>query len=1256
MRRLILLLCLGWLACSALAAAPLTVDAVRFRNFGIASGLSQVTCRAILQDDQGFVWIGTQDGLDRFDGYNFKVYYRDRSDPASLADSHVTALAKAGDGVLWVGTMAGGLNRLDTATDAIQVYRHQPDNPGSLAADGVTALLRDREGLLWIATAAGSLQTLADGADHFVRQGPADGTLGVIRAMVQAGDGRLWLGGSRGLWVRGPEGFRALADSASAAGDIQALAEAADGSLWVGTTRQGLVHLAADGALLAHLRADGSDGALPDDQIRSLLRTRSGELWVGTMNGIALHRPEDGRFLTWKYDAGDAGSPAGSRIAALYEDREGLIWIGSWTGGFSIHNPATRAVRLIRAHGRDRTSLPASPVRALWRDADGSLWMGVLEGGGLVHYDLQTGVLRRWVHDPNDPASLGSNVVQAIARTPDGALWVGTQGAGLSRMRADGQGFDHFRRRDGDSDGLPDNVIQVLYVDRQGQLWVGMESGGLARWRGEGRGFDSYRNDPNDATSLGANSVYSMAETRSGEFWVGTFGAGLARMDRQRGSFEHFREVPGQIDSISHNSISMIVETADGTLWVGTQGGGLNRMLRDPDGGVRFTAIGKREGLGADAIGVLVEDRRGKLWIGTTVGVNAYDPHTGDVQSFSASDGMDRSGYFIGSVAPGSNGEIYFGGLRGVLAFHPEHLPQRTLMPAVRYTDLRFDNRPVEVRKASEDSPLRRALYASDEVRVPDGISGIAVDYSALDFANPEGVRYSYRLDGFDRDWITGARLSRTAAYTNLSPGTYQLRTRARDGEGGDFGPESVLTIIVQPAWWRTPAALGLYAVSALVLGWLAWQRTRRRWDRERAAAESIRRSEERLKLALWGSRDELWDLDLRSGRMQRENQLPILGAQPSVQFESREAFLRQVHPDDQPTVLAALNRHIQGQSEFYENTYRMRALDGRWCWVLSRGFAVERSDEGRALRMVGTSRDVSASAEAADALRRLNDELEHRVEERTRALRLSNRELQFTLEELKMMQKQLVESEKMAALGGLVAGIAHEINTPLGIGVTAASHLEDETRRLMQLYGEGKVTRLIMESYQADALQSSQLILSNLRRAGQLIKSFKQVAVDQSSEQAREVHLKTYLEEILVSLGPALKKTRHEVSIKCPEDLRLYTYPGAISQIVVNLVMNSLIHAFEGIEEGHIQIQCEGYDEEWLLLYRDDGVGMSDEIRQRVFDPFFTTKRGQGGSGLGLHVVYNLVTQLLRGSLDCVSAPGQGVEFQIQMPRRVLG
>lgn len=1237
-------------------AGVTTVDSVRFRNFGIDSGLSQVTARAMLQDEQGFLWIGTQDGLNRFDGYSFRTYHRDRRDPHSLGDSHITALARAEHGALWVGTMAGGLNRLDPATEEIQVWRHRKDAPGSLAADSIVALLRVRNGDLWVATSVGGLQRLAPGASEFADLRPSPpADLGVVRDMVEAEDGSVWLAGSRGVWrcaEHAGDSCTRLAAAEPALRDLQAISLAPAGGVWVGTTRSGLLRLAADGQVLArHRAAPGREGALPDDQVRALLTTSSGELWVGTMNGLAIHDAQQDLFLTWHYDAGDAGSPAGNRIAALYEDRDGLVWIGSWTGGFSIHNPATQVVRLIRAHGRDRTSLPASPVRAMWMDADGSLWMGVLEGGGLVHYDLAEGVLQRWVHDPADPASLPGNVVQSIARTPDGHLWVGTQGAGLARMHLDGKGFEQFRREDG---SLPDDVVQALYVDRLGELWVGMETGGMGRWRGEGRGFEWFHNDPADPASLQGSNVYCFAETRDGEFWIGTFGSGLARFDRRTHQFRHWREIPGDLGSLSHNSVTMIVEGHDGVLWLGTQGGGLNRVSRSADGELRFAAISKHEGLGADAIGTVVEDRNGRLWIGTTVGVNAYDPKTGDVQRFSASDGMDRSGYFIGSVARGADGSIYFGGLRGVLAFHPERLPRHRRLPELRFTDLRVDNAPVRLQRVDPSSPLPQSIHALDELILPAGLSSLAIDFSALEYANPDGLHFSYQLVGQDRDWVVGAPAAHTAAWTNLASGTYRLNVRARADDEVDWGPQASLRIFIEPEAWRTPLALSLYAMLVLAIALLLWMRTRRRWARERLAAESIRRSEERLKLALWGSRDELWDLDLRSGRMLRENILPIISTSSQVHFASREEFLREVHPDDQPDVLAQLTRHIHGQSEFYENTFRMRTLDGGWCWVLSRGFAVERDGSGRAQRMVGTSRDVSASAEAAEQLRRLNDELEHRVEERTRALRLSNRELQFTLDELKMAQRQLVESEKMAALGNLVAGIAHEINTPLGIGVTAASHLEDETRKLMKLVADGKVSRGALDSYQSEALSSAQLILSNLRRAGQLIKSFKQVAVDQSSEAAREIDLKTYLEEILVSLGPALKKTPHSVSIKCPENLRIHTYPGAVSQIVVNLVMNSLIHAFEGVAHGEIRIECEAYDEEWLLLYRDNGVGMSEEIRQRVFDPFFTTKRGQGGSGLGLHVVYNLVTQLLKGSLDCLSEPGKGVEFQIQLPKRV--
>lgn len=1248
-----LLLAAASLGALAQSQSSVSVDAVRFRNLNLAQGLSQSTVRAIVEDADGFLWMGTQDGLNRFDGYEFVSFHRDRGDPESIGDSHVTSLALSPDGDLWIGTMAGGLSRYVPATRRFVQYRHRPGQPDSIASDNVIAILPLTDGSVLVATGAGGLQRLE--GERFEAVLPDPGAYGAIRAIHQSG-AAVWLGGSRGLWrwnpAQGPaESAQRIGAGVPGLSDLQALVADGQGGVYVGSTRNGVLHVDGSGALRASHVAGSAPGALPDNQIRALLRTRRGELWVGTMNGIAWFDGES-RFLTWQHDASDAGSPGGNRIAALHETREGLIAVGTWTGGLSIHNPETRVVRLIRAHGRDLTSLPANPVRAIWRDpADGTLWLSVLEGGGLIRYDLERGVLARHVHDPANPDTPSGTVIQAIARTPDGALWLGTQGAGLSRMR-DGR-FEHFRHDPADPASLPDNVVQTLKVTRDGELWIGTESGGLARWVGEAEGFETFRHEPTRPDSLPYNSVYYLTETRAGELLIGTFGAGLARMDRATRRFEHWRERPGDLSSISHNSVTMITEGRDGTLWIGTQGGGLNRAERD-GAGFRFTHYGKPQGLGAEAIGIVVEDDAGTVWIGTTVGVDALDPRSGRIRRFSASEGMDRSGYFIGSAVTDAAGKLYFGGLRGLLVFDPRQLPTLRAPPQAMLTRLDLNNAPVALRSVDPQSPLVQDIGITDSITLPHTVASLSIGYAALNLANPDNLRYRYRLEGFDADWIDSAGPSRLATYTNLPSGRYDFRVMATDVEGRLGGPERRLEIRLLPPWWRAPAALLGYAGILLGGSWLVFRRTRARWRREAAAAEAIARSEQRLKLALWASRDELWDIDLKSGVMERENLLPMLGTRSQLSFPSRQDFLDRVHPEDQSAVRERFLAHVRGDSAYYENTFRIRNADGEWRWILSRGMAVERDAEGRAQRLVGTSRDVTETAEAAEALKRLNDQLEARVAERTAALSAANRELQDSLEEIRFIQRQLVESEKMAALGNLVAGISHEINTPIGISVTAASHLEDETRRVMQLMSDGKLSKSVLNAYQADAIQSAQLILTNLRRASQLVKSFKQVAVDQSTEEAREFLLKPYLEEVLLSLGPALKKTRHRIQLRCPEELTLFTYPGALSQILVNLVMNSLIHAFEGIEEGEIRIECEQYGHEWLLLYRDNGRGMDEVTRQRVFDPFFTTKRGHGGSGLGLHVVFNLVTQLLRGHIECMSAPGQGVDFHIAMPIRV--
>ncbi len=276
---------------------------------------------------------------------------------------------------------------------------------------------------------------------------------------------------------------------------------------------------------------------------------------------------------------------------------------------------------------------------------------------------------------------------------------------------------------------------------------------------------------------------------------------------------------------------------------------------------------------------------------------------------------------------------------------------------------------------------------------------------------------------------------------------------------------------------------------------------------------------------------------------------------------------------------------------------------------------------------------------------------MQKQVQQRSAELEKTNTRLQHSLETLQIAQEQLVHAEKMAALGRLVAGVAHEINTPIGIGVTAASYLEHKTTDLETLYKEGKMTRSELEQYISAAKESSDIVLKNLRRAAEQIQSFKQVAVDQTRSDMRAFRLKTYIDDLLLSLHPKLSETHHKIIVQCPEELEVFSYPGAFSQILTNLILNSLIHGFEKQAHGEIILNVSTDSNSLWLEYKDNGKGIVHEERRHVFEPFYTTKRGTGSTGLGLHIVYNLVTQQLGGNIECESKPGEGTTFVIQVP-----
>ena len=461
-------------------------------------------------------------------------------------------------------------------------------------------------------------------------------------------------------------------------------------------------------------------------------------------------------------------------------------------------------------------------------------------------------------------------------------------------------------------------------------------------------------------------------------------------------------------------------------------------------------------------------------------------------------------------------------------------------------------------------------------------------------------------------------------------------------------------------AWTTSQVVVAVLATAvAFVLGF--WVRSRLSAGTRQARKAAEKDSEQRLDLVLWSTGDEFWEMDMSKDTFTRTNPLKHMYLTSYNVVQAASTLRSEVAEEDRAAFDGALVAHFKGKTEYLDISYRARTNDGSYCWLRTRGRVMERDANGRALRMLGTTGDITEFKNHELALEKLNEELESRVVQRTDALDRSNRELdrsnhelQASLHELQQAQEQLVHAEKMAALGGLVAGVAHEINTPLGIGVTAASYLEQETRKLGVELEEKRLTAEGLHRFRQSALESCQLILRNLMRADKLVKSFKQVAVDQSSEQKRRIDLASYLQEIMSSLHPTLKRTQHQVEIHCPEGLELETFPGALYQIVVNLVLNSLMHGFPKRNDGHITIGARKQGDQVVVTYRDDGVGMSDEVRKKIFEPFFTTRRGEGGSGLGMHIVWNLATQVLQGSMTVESAPGAGTAFELRFPAEI--
>lgn len=1235
------------------AADASTIDSVRFHSISVEDGLSQPTVRALLQDRRGFVWIGTLDGLNRSDGNRIRVFRHRPGDDGSLSDNHISALLEDEAGILWIGTAGGGLNRYDPAQDRFEHFRHDAAVPGSLAGDGVTAIARGADGTIWVTTSVGGLQRLRPGSTRFesARDAAALAGLNSTRDLFVRRDGHLLVATRMGTYELDADGakLREWVDPENGAIDSYAVVEDDAGAVWIASGDHGLYRLDVDGGVRRWRElADGLAG----DALRALQIGPSGDVWVGTLTGLSRLDPRSGALQNWRYDPYGRVGLGAHRVESVMIDRDGLVWVGTWANGVSLHDPASAGFRLAAFRPDDPRYLARPTVIAVAPAANGKLWVGLHEEGGVALLDPHRGVERVYRHDPADACSIGSSTVQALRETRDGSLWVASPTAGLSRLVPGSRCFEHFVPAAGDPLSLPVRNVAGLFEDRDGALWAATLGAGVVRRCAGCAGFERFE-AISGGRSLPMQLVNLSYQSRDGAMWFGLRSDGLVRFDVATGALDHY--APGREGALSGGVVTHVLEDRAGVLWVATQGGGLNRGERGGDGRYRFRAIRRADGLAADAIAALAEDDDGHLWISHSNGISRLTLADGALLNFASSEGTQSLGYFVGAVARLADGAVAFGGLEGVTLFDPDdvlapRMPKPPVVSAISVLGA------TTLAGADVESGSRRLVPREGVVELSHRDRVVAVDLTAFSYSHPAAVRYAYQLQGFDPQWIALAAGASSASFTALPAGDYGLRLRAaRLGSRDWVESDEVLRLVVHPAPWWSWWAWSAYGATAVLLFWAAARRATRVARTRIEQQRRLRQSEEWLSMVLESSGDEIWDTDLVQGAIMRRNANPETVIPDRERLNLQDIFAA-IHPDDQQAYLDAYHAAVKGTNQRMKASFRIATRSGGWLWALSYGRVVERGPDGRATRLIGVSRDITDIMQHEEALQKLNAELEHRVDARTRDLQSANGQLRRTLDELRQAQKQLVESEKMAALGALVAGVAHEINTPLGIGVTAASHLETESKRVQGLVGEGALKRSDLEAYLATAAGSSELILRNLKRADHLVKSFKQVAVDQSSEQRRVIALAEYLDEILTSLQPRLKRTKHAVSVDCDASIQVNTFPGALYQVLVNLVINSLVHGFDEIEAGqvHLAVRCsEGQVE---IDYRDNGRGMDEAVRARIFEPFFTTKRGQGGSGLGMHIVYNLVSQLLGGTVACESAPGAGVRFLIRFPQGDVG
>ena len=745
---------------------------ISFNHLTVDDGLSQSSVTCILQDSKGFIWFGTQDGLNRYDGYNFKVFKNNPSDSTSLTNNFIFSIYEDHTGTLYFETQGGTLHRYNPRSESFTVVNKDSVDLSGAKVTTVGAMLMESDGILWT--------------------GGLGNPVGLKRVDTKTGETKIFKNDPK--------------DPASLSSDkVYSVFRDHTGNLWIGTFN-GLDRLDELSGKFFHYRNNPDDpNSLPDNWVWPIYQDTRGYIWIGTPHGgLSCFDPDSKIFFNYKNDPSDPTSLNDNFIFSIYEDRGGVIWIGTGQGGINYFHPSTQAFEYYKHENANKNSLSDDFVLSMLADKNGNYWIGT-KSGGLDKFNYKEKKFTVYMHDASNPNSIASNSIQTLLQDRNGTIWIGTFNSGLQSFDPNNNSFKLYTHSAVNPLSITDDRIYALAEDKDGNIWIGTYGGGLNKFDKTTGKFSSYQYNKEDKSSLSSNATWSIAFDDSGKLWVGTFGGGINVLDPKTEKFKHFKNVQDDSTSISDDRIIRIFKDSKGNMWFGTPAG-LSEYLWKSNNFKNYT---EKDGLPNNFVYGIEEDNNGNLWISTNDGLSKFNPSNQTFSNYYYENGLQGNEFNQSAYAKDKRtGRLLFGGPNGFNVFNPDNIKPNNYVPPVSFTNYyRYNTDDQEGKPIFEKGiSVRDSLFLTYKDNI------VTLEFSALSFFNNSQNQYKYKLEGFNNNWIQLGN-KHTITFTNLSQGDYVLSVIGSNNDGVWNNKGASLSIFVSPPWWKTKIAYAIYVV-----------------------------------------------------------------------------------------------------------------------------------------------------------------------------------------------------------------------------------------------------------------------------------------------------------------------------------------------------------------------------------------------------------------------------------------------------------